>query len=127
MCSMLVSKTVLDFIAPTQYNTDSPPPSSWAGLDGFVSEGEGEEGGSISPIGLPQYRRHSTDTTHLNLCANAPPVAKTRSSDNISAASVSMLRGTMGPWGGIVYPLLGGEANGERGVNSSLQLSFPPA
>ncbi|XP_047489045.1 ras-interacting protein RIP3-like isoform X1 [Penaeus chinensis] len=58
----------------------------WAGLDGFVSESEGEEG-NISPIGLPQYRRHSTDTTHLNLCANAPPVTKTRSSDNISSVS----------------------------------------
>ncbi|XP_047489046.1 ras-interacting protein RIP3-like isoform X2 [Penaeus chinensis] len=58
----------------------------WAGLDGFVSESEGEEG-NISPIGLPQYRRHSTDTTHLNLCANAPPVTKTRSSDNISSGN----------------------------------------
>ncbi|XP_071518188.1 uncharacterized protein [Panulirus ornatus] len=70
--------------APNRASWPAASTLLWAGLDGLMSEGEGEEGGSMSPVGLPQYRRHSTDTTHLNLGPTSPLMAKTRSSDNIT-------------------------------------------
>ncbi|XP_071518189.1 uncharacterized protein [Panulirus ornatus] len=73
--------------APNRASWPAASTLLWAGLDGLMSEGEGEEGGSMSPVGLPQYRRHSTDTTHLNLGPTSPLMAKTRSSDNITVGS----------------------------------------
>ncbi|KAK3879678.1 hypothetical protein Pcinc_015786 [Petrolisthes cinctipes] len=68
----------------------------WAGLDSLLgggSEGEGDDCGAgedrrsanASMVAATQYRRHSTDTTHL--LATHPPthLPKTRSSDNITA------------------------------------------
>ncbi|XP_050733229.1 uncharacterized protein LOC127006924 isoform X2 [Eriocheir sinensis] len=92
----------------------APPPSlMWAGLEGLTGGsdrlGGAEEDGlasSISPACSPQYRRHSTDTTHLAphhphhltgtptttasaaaaaIATTAPAsIPKTRSSDNIA-------------------------------------------
>ncbi|KAK7075802.1 hypothetical protein SK128_016526, partial [Halocaridina rubra] len=71
--------------APNRASWPAASTLLWAGLDGFVSEGDGEEGGSMSPVNLPQYRRHSTDITHLSFNSNSPIIAKTKSSDNITA------------------------------------------
>ncbi|XP_042229642.1 AT-rich interactive domain-containing protein 1A-like isoform X2 [Homarus americanus] len=73
--------------APNRASWPAASTLLWAGLDGMGSEGEGEEGGSMSPIGLPQYRRHSTDTTHLGLNSSSPMIAKTRSTDNITVGN----------------------------------------
>ncbi|XP_068206818.1 protein lingerer-like isoform X2 [Palaemon carinicauda] len=73
--------------APNRASWPAASSLLWAGLDGFISEGESEEGGNVSPINLPQYRRHSTDITHLSFNSTSPLIAKTKSSDNITVGN----------------------------------------